>query len=395
VPTAVNGQRPIALLAVLAGFSVANLYSAQPLLKAMAQDLAMPPAWSGAVVAATQLGYALGLVVLVPLGDRLPRRQLLALAAAGTAAALAAVPWTTTALALGWALAVVGVLAVAIQLSVAFAADLAPSHSTGRAIGAVTAGVALGVVAARLLPGPIAASLGWRSVYAASAGIAAALAGLLWWRLPGEGTRPRPGTPMPGVAALVFNHPVLRQRGPAATVNFAMLGLLWTALPLAAGAASDPQALQAIPLIGLVGLAGALAAPWAGRAADSGHDQAVITGAALTACGAWCLLASLHSGLWGLIAGTALLDAAVQAAHVTHQRRLLRTGAHARSRLVAAYMLFYAAGTAAGATAATWLLAHGGWQAVCQLGVALGLASLAQALWLRRKASAAPIRSCP
>lgn len=377
---------------MLAGFSVANLYNGQALLGPIAHHLSLTPAWSGGLVAITQLGYALGLVTLVPLGDRWPRRVLLSGGTAGTAAALALATAAPNGRVLAAALALVGLLAVSIQISVTFAADLASPRRMGQAIGAVTAGVALGVILARVLPGPLAAGLGWRAVYALCSLLAAGLAIGLWRGLPPEDRPPSALVSGPGVLSLSVSHVDLCRRGLGTALNFAMLGALWSALPFAIG---DAPAMAASPLLramGAVGVSGVCAAAWAGRQADRGRGSALLVGAAAASCVAWLLLTRQAASVGLTFVGASLLDAAVQATHVTHQSAVLRTAAGNRSHLVAAYMLFYAAGTATGSTAATWLYAHGGWPAVCALGLTLGLGSLVHALWLSRH-SVAPTQA--
>lgn len=379
-----RGGTAIAWLAILAGFSVANLYSGQALLGPIAHHLSLTPAWSGGLVAVTQLGYALGLVTLVPLGDRWPRRLLLSGGMAGTAAALMLAAASPNGHVLAAALTLVGLLAVGIQISVSFAADLVSPVRTGQAIGAVTAGVALGVILARVLPGPLAAGLGWRAVYALCGVLAIGLAVGLWRSLPSE-HRPPPGRVSgPGLLDLLVGHVDLRRRGLGTALNFAMLGALWSALPFAI---DDASAMVASPLwrvIGAVGVSGVCAAAWAGRQADRSRGNVLLVGAAAATCAAWLLLTRQATSAALTFAGASLLDGAVQAAHVTNQSAVLRTAAGNRGRLVAAYMLFYAAGTAVGSITATWLYAHGGWSAVCALGLALGLGSLVHALWLSR-----------
>lgn len=383
----------IALLAILAGFSVANLYSGQALLGPIARQLFLTPAWSGGLVAATQLGYSLGLVALVPLGDRWPRRLLLSGGMAGTAAALVLAAASPNGPMLAAALTLVGLLAVSIQISVTFAADLAPPRRIGQAVGAVTAGVAIGVILARVLPGPLAASLGWRAVYALCSLLAIGLAIAVWRGLPSE-DRPPPGRASgPGVLGLPVGHAELRRRGLGTALNFAMLGTLWSALPFAIGDAPATGASPLLNALGVAGVSGVCAAAWAGQQADHGRGNVLPIGAAAASCMAWLLLTRQADCVALGFVGASVLDAAVQATHVTHQSAVLRTAAAGqRSRLAAAYMLFYAAGTAAGSTAATWLYAHGGWPSVCALGLTLGLGSLVHALWLGRR-GAAPTRA--
>ncbi|WP_205297844.1 MFS transporter [Pantoea sp. Cy-639] len=370
------------LLAAACALAVATVYLAQPLLKSMASSFGIAPGRAGLVVGATQAGYAVGLVLIVPLGDLLDRRRLIVAQLLVAAVALLAV-----ALAVEWAMllgavALVGLAAVVVQVMVAHAATLASPAQQGQAVGTVTSGVVLGILLARLVSGVVADLLGWRGVYLAAAGLALLMAGVLAWRLPGigpRGVRPRYRALLGSMVGLYRHDRLLRQRGLLALLVFAAFSVLWSAMVLPLSAA--PLALDhtRIGLFGLAGIVGALAASRAGRLADQGQGRRT-TGLALgLLILSWLPTAFLEQSLLALLAGVLMLDLAVQAVHVTSQSLLLAGRGEMASRLVGAYMCCYSVGSGLGAMAATWVYGQWGWAAVCGLGA--GISALAWCCW--------------
>ncbi|MFI6575453.1 MFS transporter [Nocardiopsis sp. NPDC050513] len=370
------------LLAVACGAAVANVYLAQPLLATMGRELGVGEGAVGAVVTLTQVGYALGLVLLVPLGDVLDRRrlvvvQLVALAAAlvvsGTAPAAAVLLVGTTA---------VGLLAVVAQTLVAHAAALAEPDRRGRVVGSVTGGIVVGILLARTVSGALADLAGWRAVYLASAALVCVLALVLHRALP-AGTAPASAVGYAGLlrstVALFAAERLLRVRALLGLLVFAAFSVLWScvALPLS----EPPLSLShtAIGAFGLAGAAGAVAATAAGRLNDRGLSHWT-TGAGLVLLTlSWLPLAFTRQSLWALVAGVVVLDLAVQAVHVTNQNLVHALRPGAGSRLIGGYMVFYSVGSASGAIAATGLYAAFGWGAVCLLGA--GVSGLGCLVW--------------
>lgn len=368
------------LFAIAAGMSVANVYYAQPLLDAVARDFAIPEAAIGGIVTATQLGCALALLFVVPLGDLLERRRLMLAQALLLAAILAAVGMVQSAPLLLAAMLLTGLLGTAMtQGLIAYAASSAGEHERGRVVGATQGGVFVGLLLARVVAGGIGDVAGWRGVYLCSAGAMLLLAALLWRRLP---KLERSGTDMsyPALIAsmldLLRRHRVLQVRGMLALMMFAAFNVFWSALVLPLSAAPYAFSHTAIGAFGLVGATGALAATHAGRLADRGLERQVTLGALLLLLLAWLPLALMPVSLWALVVGIVLLDLGGQAIHVTNQGMIFRNGSAAHSRLVGAYMLFYAVGSGLGAMASTQAHAYAGWTGVCLLGAGISLTAL-------------------
>ena len=217
------------LFAMTCALAVANVYFAQPLLDSMARSLAVVPAQIGVVVTATQVGYGLGLLFIVPLGDLLNRKVLmlcqLVLSAVALAVAGAAQQWPTLLV----AMVLVGLLAVLVQVVIAYAAALASPVQRGQVVGTVTSGVVLGILLARLTAGVIADIAGWRAVYFVSAALMLVAAGLLWRLVPSTGRTGQAasyGALMRSLFGLFITERTLQIRGVLAMFGFAAFSVL-------------------------------------------------------------------------------------------------------------------------------------------------------------------------
>ncbi|MGW1101422.1 MFS transporter [Streptomyces sp. NPDC002540] len=381
-PASAQARRTTLLFAVASGVAVANVYFAQPLLVTLSRDFGISASNVGVVVTLTQIGYGLGLFLLVPLGDLVDRRSLVVTQLALLAAALAATGTAATAPILLTALAAVGLLAVVTQTLVVFAASLSAPERRGRAVGLVTSGIVIGILLARTVSGALADFAGWRSVYLTSAALTLVLALALYRVLPRRPSAPsamRYTRLLRSTLMLFAEERVLRVRALLALLIFAAFSTLWScvALPLSA----PPLSLShtAIGAFGLAGAAGALAAAPAGRLHDRGLAGRT-TGIALGLLTAsWLPLALTRQSLWALAIGAVLLDLAVQAVHVTNQSLIYAVRPDAGSRLIGGYMIFYSVGSATGALASTTVYARAGWGAVCLLGAAFS--ALALVVW--------------
>ncbi|MFE6685779.1 MFS transporter [Streptomyces sp. NPDC057743] len=373
----------VILFAVACGAAVANVYFSQPLLVTMGHDLGMSPALVGSVVTLTQVGYGVGLFLLVPLGDVVNRRRLIVAQLLLLVAALIVIAVAHTAAILLAGMATMGLLAVVTQTLVAFAASLAEPAGRGRVVGLVTSGVVTGILLARTASGLIADLAGWRSVYLASASLSALLALILYRVLPRHTETPpttlRYGQLLRSTLTLFARERLLRLRALFCLLIFAAFSTLWSSIALPLSEAPYFMSHSAMGALGLIGVAGALAASVAGRLNDRGLAQRT-TGIALALLAvSWLPLAYTRSSLWALFAGVILLDLAVQAVHVTNQTLIYALHPDAGSRLIGGYMVFYSIGSATGAIAATSLYTAAGWGAVCVLGA--GFSCLGLVLW--------------
>lgn len=383
-PETVMPRSLVWLFALASGLSVANVYYAQPLLDALARDFAISDAAIGGVIAATQIGCAMALLLLVPLGDRVNRRRLIAtqvflLIAALTAVSLA----STTVMLLGGMLAV-GLLGTAMtQGLIAYAASAASPHEQGRVVGAAQSGVFIGLLLARVFSGGVSDLFGWRGVYIFAALLMLGIALPLWRRLPVLAVASTPlSYPrlLASMLTLLRQEKVLQVRGVLALLMFAAFNIFWSALVLPLSAPPFGFSHTEIGALGLVGAIGALAAGRAGKWADRGYGQRTSGVALVMLLVAWWPLSLMAWSPAALLAGIVLLDLGGQALHVTNQSMIFRTRPEAHSRLVGLYMLFYALGSGLGAVSTTAVYARAGWQGVCLLGASVSL--LALLFWL-------------
>lgn len=371
----------IFLFSLTCALAVANVYSAQPLLESIALSLQVPAGMIGSVVTVTQVGYAAGLIFLVPLGDRVKRKTLVVTLLLLSMLALIVAGLSPNFVTLLCAVLFIGLMAVVVQLVVAWAAILAAPQRRGKVVGTVTSGIVLGILLARFISGSIADIAGWRAVYLTAAFLMLLIACIVAKGVPA--TPPQPNAPsylslLASAFRLFITEPQLRKGGVFALLIFTAFSMLWTTmvLPLSALSLSHTQ----IGMFGLAGVAGALAAAKAGTWADRGWGKRA-TGAALALLAlSWLPIAYTETSLVWLVVGIIMLDFAVQTVHVISQSTLIAARPEAASRLVGAYMCFYSIGSATGAIVATQLYACFEWQAVCLAGASVS--ACAFLIWL-------------
>ncbi|CAM6959814.1 MULTISPECIES: MFS transporter [Enterobacter] len=389
LPSATMPRGMVWLFATASGLSVANVYYAQPLLDALANDFSISHAAVGGVVTATQIGCALALLLVVPLGDKVDRRRLMAIQLIALVAALVSVSMAQSASALLIGMLATGMLGTAMtQGLIAYAASAASPHEQGRVIGAAQGGVFVGLLLARVFAGGIGDITGWRGVYLCAAALMLMIALPLWWKLPAlpavTATMSYPRL-IGSMLTLLRQEKVLQIRGVLALLMFATFNIFWSALVLPLSAPPYNFSHTAIGAFGLVGAVGALAAGRAGRWADRGYAQRTSAAALALLLLAWWPLSLMDHSLGILLIGIILLDLGGQALHVTNQSMIFRTCPEAHSRLVGLYMLFYAVGSGLGALSSTMTYAFAGWPGVCLLGASVSL--LALVFWWLTRAS--------
>ena len=384
------------LFAIASGLSVANVYYAQPLLDALARDFGISHAAVGGVITATQLGCALALLFLVPLGDRVDRRRLMAMQMLALTIALIAVGMAQSTLALLAGMLAVGLLGTAMtQGLIAYAASAAAPHEQGRVVGTAQGGVFIGLLLARVFAGGVSDLAGWRGVYFCAALLMLGIAIPLWRRLPilppASRTLSYPRL-LASMLTLLRQEKVLQVRGMLALLMFAAFNIFWSALVLPLSAPPYNFSHTLIGAFGLAGVVGALAAARAGQWADRGYARRTSGLALLMLLLAWWPLSLMEVSLWALVMGIVLLDLGGQALHVTNQSLIFRTRPDAHSRLVGLYMMFYAVGSGLGAISTTVTYARFGWQGVCLLGASVSL--LALVFWWVTQRQFAETRDC-
>lgn len=373
-------SRNVALLfSIACGIVVANIYYAQPLLDAISNEFGISHSFVGLVITITQIFYALGLLLLVPLGDLLNRRWLIAGQMLLSVLALIVVGTASSSMVLFIGIAVVGFLAVVTQTLVAFAATLAAPAERGRVVGVVTSGIVIGILLARTFAGVLMDLAGWRSVYLVSAVLTLIMACVLFRVLPHYEHKRESLSYLQLIRSmftLFAQERTLRIRAALAMMIFTAFSILWTSLVLPLSAPPFSLSHTAIGAFGLAGVAGALAAARAGRLADRGLGQKTTGVALILLLISWLPISYVQHSLLALIVGIILLDLAVQAVHVTNQSMILTLRPEARSRLTAGYMIFYSFGSATGSIASTSIYVNFGWNGVCLLGAIVSALAL-------------------
>lgn len=366
------------LLATIAGVAVANIYYNQPLLDNFRQSFPSSASWVGAVPAVTQLGYAAGMLLLAPLGDRFDRRRLILLQIVGMCIALVVAAAAPTLSVLIIASLAIGVLATIAQQAVPFAAELAPASARGHAVGTVMSGLLLGILLARTAAGLVAEYFGWRAVFGASVVALLVLAVVIILRLPkSKPTSTLPyGKLMVSMWHLIVEHRALREASLTGAAMFAAFSIFWSVLALLLAGAPFHLGPQAAGLFGIVGAAGAMAAPLAGKFSDRRGPRTIITVSIVLVAISFVVFALSGKSIVGLVIGVIVLDIGVQAAQISNQSRIYALRPEARSRVNTVYMVAYFIGGAVGSGVGAVVWPAFGWLGVSVAGVAFaGLAA--------------------
>jgi predicted MFS family arabinose efflux permease len=380
-------RKLVLLLALACGAAVANLYYAQPLLHTLGRAFDVSDGTAGLLITVTQVGYVVGLALLVPLGDLRERRGLITGTLLVTAAGLAVAASAPGIAVFGAALGIVGVTSVVAQVIVPMSSSMAAEHERGQVVGTVMSGLLIGILLARTLSGLIAAAFGWRIVFWFGAGAMLILAAILRRALPK--VPPTSDLSYRGllrsVVVLIGKEPLLRQRMMLGAFGFGCFSALWTSLAFLLAGAPYHYGNAVIGLFGLAGVAGAGAASVVGRLADRGHGARASTAAILIMLAGWAVLAAGKTSVIVLIVGIAMLDLGVQGLHISSQSAIYALSPEARSRLTTAYMVACFLGGALLSAATSALYAGSGWNGVCVLGAAAAL--LALVAWIVTEAS--------
>ncbi|MBO0902254.1 MFS transporter [Jiella sonneratiae] len=365
------------LFALSCGALAANLYYAQPLVSLMGADLGLPVSAESSIVTLAQVGYALGLVLLVPLGDIVENRRLILVTMGANLVCLAGLALAPGLGAMFAAMLLVGTSSSAAQMLVPLAANLAPEAERGAVVGNVMSGLLGGILLARPVSSFLADYVGWRGVFGLSAGLIAALGVVSLFLLPQrqpDGERGYLGL-IRSLGRLFVTEPVLRRRGLYHAAIFAAFSLFWTAAPIVLLADPFDFSPSGVALFALAGVLGVFAAPVAGRLADRGYARIGTVAAISMVIGAF-LLATFGTSLVALVVAAVAIDLGAQANLVFGQREIYRLAPNIRNRLNAVYMTTFFLGGAAGSALASPVLQNFGWLGVCVIGMALPGAAL-------------------
>jgi predicted MFS family arabinose efflux permease len=376
------------LLAVTGGVAVGNLYWAQPLLEVIGRDLHVSNGAAGWLVTATQLGYALGILLIVPLGDALDRRRLIPLMLICSAVALLGCAVAPTFGTLLVAITLLGLTTVAGQIATPLAGDLAADADRGRVVGTVISGMLTGILVSRTLSGLVAGATGWRVIYVIAAVAAVVLAAVLYRSIPALPPKARVSYPalLASIGTVIRRERTVRWSLLLGAIQFGVFTMFWTALTFLLSAPPFSYPVSVIGLFGLFGLAGAIAAQRAGRLHDRGWSVPATGVGWVLALGSFALAALAPHSVVVLIVAILLLDVAIQSLNILNSTRLFAVAGDARSRVNTATVTANFVAGAIGSAVAGLLWSTGGWTAVTFTGVALCLVGLG--VWAAGRRSA-------
>lgn len=368
----------ILLMSVATGLAVASNYYAQPLLDTIARAFNLSASSAGFIVTAAQLGYAAGLLFLVPLGDMFERRMLIVsmtlLAAGGML--ITASSQSLTMMIVGTALT--GLFSVVAQILVPLAATLASPEKRGKVVGTIMSGLLLGILLARTVAGLLASLGGWRTVYWVASVLMVIMALALWRGLPKVKQENHLNYPqlLASVFSLFTQDKLLRTRALLGCFTFANFSILWTSMAFLLAAPPFNYSEGVIGLFGLAGAAGALGARPAGGLADKGKSHLTTSAGLVLLLLSWAAIWYGHISVLALIVGILVLDLTVQGVHITNQTVIYRVKPEARNRLTAGYMTSYFIGGAAGSLISASAWQHAGWSGVCAIGAIVATLNL-------------------
>ncbi|MBN9415086.1 MAG: MFS transporter [Candidatus Eremiobacteraeota bacterium] len=376
-------RRLIVTFAVACGLAAGNLYYAQPLLGVIGHELGTGTETTSLVVTLTQLGYAFGLVLLVPLGDLFENRALIRRVLWLTSLALLGASWAPSFELFALASLTIGFTSVVAQVLVPFAAHLAKDHERGRVVGQVMSGLLAGILLARAVSGLVAEEWGWRNVFRLSAVLLVFLNLWLGVILP----RRQPTSKLTykqllkSLGRIFLAYEPLRRRTFYHVTMFGSFSAFWTGLTFWLSGPPWHYGQAAIGRFALVGAVGALSAPWFGRQGDAGRGRPLTGLCLLGACLGFAL--TLVENLPVVLIGTVLLDACVQGTLVLGQQVIYQLDPEQRSRINTIYIASFFLGGAASSALSGWAFSHWGWHGVVGLGCALPLSGFLY--WLTEK----------
>lgn len=361
----------VGIMATTCAIAVANVYYNQPLLAIIGQSFHVSVRQVGFIPMLTQIGFGVGLLLIVPLGDIMERRRLIVTMLAATTCALVAAAMSPNIVWLVVAHLAIGLTTIVPMLVIPFAAQLAGPKDRGKVVGNLMSGLLIGILLARTVSGFIGATLGWRATYWVAAGLMIVLAVVVAMLLP----KSRPNSKMSyqklmqSLPGLIQGQPVLRESSLIGAMLFGGFSAFWTTLVFLLEKPPYQYSSTVAGLFGLVGVVGAMAAPIAGKLADKGSARRTVGLAVVITTSSFLTFWLFGYQLWGLIIGVILLDLGVQAGHVTNQARIYTLPSEIHSRLISIYMVSYFFGGAIGSFLAAYGWSVWQWSGVCVVGV--------------------------
>ncbi|WP_394523504.1 MFS transporter [Lacrimispora sp. JR3] len=369
-PSSLN-KHLILIMSVASGLTVANIYYIQPLLAGIAQYYHVTQGYSGLLATLTQIGYALGLLLILPLADILEKRRLVLTMLLGAAISLLLLFFSPTITIALFASFGIGFCSVIPQLLIPFAAQLANPKERGKIIGSIMSGLLIGILLSRVVSGFIGRYMMWKNIYF----IAAFCMLLLWvalrFILPKSygDSKIKYIESLKSMIVLIRQFPALREASVVGAMVFLAFSAFWTALTFLLQSSSYHMGTDVAGLFGLVGVVGALFSPWAGKISDKKGARFTVGINIVVIIAAYIVFGIWGFQLCGLIVGVILLDLGVQSCNVSNQTRIHQLSEEARNRITSVYMVSYFLGGALGSWLGTVSFQRFGWIGVCFIGL--------------------------
>lgn len=370
--TATLSSKTILLMAIVTGVIVANLNFIQPIENLIATDFGLSKSAVGALAMVTQLGYAFGLLLIVPLGDIFDRYHLIQFMMGLSIVSLLLAFWAPNAGVFAVATALVGITSVAPQIIIPYAGYLAPSLQRGKVLGIVLSGLLTGILLSRSFSGLLGSIMPWQDIYLIAAGIDLVFLLIVHRYLPHDARGHQDLQYWPVIRTLPRLFVRQRALRGAAINGFCMFGMsnvLWSTLAFYL-ATTYHLGSSVAGLLGLLGVAGVLAAPMIGTMVDQRSPRLTV-GLSMVLSGAGFVIFWLI-GHWmlGLIVGIVLLDLGTQFSQVSNQAIVQSLNRKESSRNNSVFMFSYFLGGSIGTLSATWAWSQAGWTGVCGVAVA-------------------------
>ncbi|RNI26317.1 MFS transporter [Rufibacter latericius] len=383
-------------MTIATGMVVANLYYNQPLLGRIAATFQVSEAKAGSLAMLTQIGYAVGMLFIIPLGDMLRRKRLIMVDFAAIIMALLLAGFAVNIESLMVASFLIGATSVVPQLLIPMAAHLAKPETRGRTVGFVMSGLLIGILLSRTVSGFVGAHLGWRAMFFIAAGMMLMLWAALYFLLPEVHPHFKGNYKnlMKSLVHLIKEQPMLRWVSLRGALCYATFGAFWTTLVFLLEEPPFNLGSDAAGLFGLVGAAGALGASFMGRLTDKGDPFTVTTVSIALIVVSYVVFGFSGSSIVGLVIGVILLDLGIQATHISNQTFIFSILPEARNRLNTVYMVTYFIGGASGTFIASQAWHLWKWNGVVAVGLLFSsLALVLHLVFMRSKSVATPVVS--
>lgn len=363
------------LMTITTGVVVANIYYNQPLLNDIAQEFHISNGEAGQVSMFTQIGYAAGLLFIIPLADMFERKKLMLLDFALIIISLLGVANAKSLPILYIASFLTGLSSVIPQIMIPMAAHLANPSERGKKIGFIMSGLLIGILLSRTVSGFVGAHFGWRAIFYIAAGMMVVLWALVYWLLPEvkPSYHGKYGQLMKSLVDLIAHEPKLRLASLRGALCFAAFSAFWSTLVFLLRLPQFNQGSEVAGLFGLIGAVGAIAAGVMGRLSDKMDAYKLSTFTILLILISFIVFFFSSHSIIGLVMGVIIMDLGVQATHISNQAIIFSLNPSARNRINTVYMVSYFIGGSAGTFAATQLWSAYQWNGVCAIGTILSV----------------------